>query len=267
MSKRIYFISDLHLGSRTFERPLDNERRVVRWLDGIKADCAALYLLGDVIDYWFEYRYVVPRGYTRFFGKLAEFTDSGIEVHWFTGNHDIWIFDYLPAETGVIVHRTAEEVTLCGRRLFLAHGDGLGDDSRAYRLMAGFFRNRLCQRLFAAIHPRWTTALAYRWSRHSRLTGDEFPDFLGEGKEHLVRFAKEYLTTHPAVDYFVFGHRHIMLDLMLTHTSRLLILGDWIRHFSYATLDAAGEMALEQYEPTEEVVAADEERHGVSIAF
>lgn len=244
---KIYFISDLHLGAGTLENPLDYERRVVRFLDSIKSDCSELYLLGDIIDYWFEYRYVVPRGFTRFLGKLGEFTDLGIKVHWFTGNHDIWIFDYIPQETGAIIHRQAEVVSLQGKRLYLAHGDGLGSDNKAYRLMSSFFRNRFCQRLFAAVHPRWTTAFAHRWSSHSRLSGHNFPGFLGEKNEQLVCFAKDYLRQSPDINYFIFGHRHIMLDLMLSATSRVLILGDWIQHFSYAVMED-GEILLDSFD-------------------
>jgi UDP-2,3-diacylglucosamine hydrolase len=267
-SGKIYFLSDTHLGAGAMSHPLDYERRVVRFLDTIKEDCAELYLLGDIIDYWFEYRYVVPRGFTRFLGKLGELTDRGIRVHWFTGNHDMWIRDYLPTETGVVIHRAAETVTLQGKRFFLAHGDGLGDDNRGYRWMSRFFHSTTCQRLYAAIHPRWTTAFAHAWSKHSRLSGGQFPDFLGEDREHLVLFAKQYLRQDPAIDYFVFGHRHIMLDLMLTRSNRIMILGDWITHCSYAVLEG-GNLWLDVYEdpifPAQSGV--EEERSGVSIAF
>lgn len=263
MSK-IYFISDLHLGAGTMSEPLEYERRVVRFLDSIKDDCEELYLLGDIIDYWFEYRYVVPRGYTRFLGKLGELTDRGIKVHWFTGNHDIWIFDYIPQETGAIIHREAELVTLQGKKVYLAHGDGLGDDNRGYKFMTGFFHNPICQRMFSWIHPDWATALAYRWSKHSRLSGSKFPDFLGEQKEHLCLYAKQYLQQQPDVNYFIFGHRHIMLDLMLSRTTRMMILGDWITHFSYAVMED-GQMLMDQFEFSDEGI--EEERFGVSIAF
>lgn len=262
---KTYFLSDTHLGAGALEDPIGNERRVVRFLDSIKDDCEALYLMGDIIDYWFEYRYVVPRGYTRFLGKIAELSDCGVQVHWFTGNHDIWIKDYIPQETGAVVHRTAETAVIQGKRMFLAHGDGLGDDNRGYKLMARFFRNKFCQALFAAVHPRWTTALAYAWSRHSRLSGGQFPDFLGEDKEHLVRFAKDYLKREE-IDYFIFGHRHIMLDLMLSRKSRLLILGDWITHFSYAVMED-GAISLETFEEASHAGASEPERTGISIAF
>ncbi len=271
MGSSIYFISDLHLGADTFQQPLDYERRVVRFLDHIKADCKALYLVGDVIDYWFEYRYVVPRGFTRFLGKLAEFTDAGIEVHWFTGNHDIWIFDYIENETGAHVHHQGGTFQLQGQSCYIAHGDGLGHDSTAFKLMNGFFHSRLCQRLFSWIHPDLATAFAHRWSAHSRRVGGNFPDYLGEDKEHIVVWTKKYIQQlvgagQPVPQYFIFGHRHIMLDLMLSRQSRLVILGDWIQHFSYGILTADGQFSLEQFEVNDDDYE-EEHREGVSIAF
>ena len=263
MSK-VYFISDLHLGAATLDKPLDYERRVVRFLESIKNDCSELYLLGDIIDFWFEYKRVAPQGFTRFLGKLGEMSDSGIKIHWFTGNHDIWIFDYIPRETGAIVHHEAMEVTLQGKKLYLAHGDGLGEDTLGYKLMAGFFRNKTCQWLFSCIHPDWALALAHKWSSHSRLKGSKFPEYLGEDREFLVKFAKEYLKEHADTDYIIFGHRHIMLDLMLSRTNRMMILGDWITHFSYAVLET-GNLSLEKFAYLEDY--GQEERTGVSIAF
>lgn len=246
--KRTYFLSDAHLGAKSLDNPLEFERRLVRFLDSIKESAEAIYLLGDIIDFWFEYKTVVPRGFTRFFGKIAELTDRGIKVHWFTGNHDIWIFDYLPSEIGVTLHRTPMVTQINGKKLFLAHGDGLGDHSWGYRLMNGVFHNPLCQRLFAAIHPRWSIALAHSWSKQSRLSsGDE--RYTNEESEHLIIYAKQYLKTHH-VDFFIFGHRHIMLDLMLSRASRILVLGDWISFFSYAVMEG-DQIWLEQFEESE----------------
>lgn len=264
---KIYFISDCHLGAGTLENPLDYERRVVRFLESIEEECEELYLLGDIIDYWFEYKQVVPRGFTRFLGQLGRMSDRGIRIHWFKGNHDIWIFDYLPQEVGCTIHSGIEVVERRGKRLLMAHGDGLGDDSRSYRIMSGFFHNRFCQKAFSWIHPDLTASLAHAWSRHSRLTGDDFPDFLGEDKEHLVRFAKDYVASHrpeECPDFFIFGHRHIELDLMLSRQTRLFILGDWITHFSYAVMDEQGRMWMENFELPE---VEEETRMGVSIAF
>lgn len=263
--KKVYFISDMHLGAQTFENPLDYERRVVRFLDSIKEDCQTLYLLGDVIDYWFEYKYVVPKGFTRFLGKLGEFTDAGIEVHWFTGNHDIWTFGYIEEETGVKVHRQGGLFEIQGKSCYLAHGDGLGHDTAAFKFMNGFFHSRLCQRMFSWIYPDWATALAHKWSTHSRVTGGKFPDFLGEDKEYQVIFAKNYIKQNPAPDYFIFGHRHIMLDLMMSRQTRLMIIGDWIQHFSYAVMQD-GKLSLEQFE-FDESQYGEEQRDGVSICF
>ena len=260
----IYFISDCHLGAGTFDDPLSYERRVVRFLESIEHDCTELYLLGDIIDYWYEFKYVVPKGFTRFLGKLALMSDRGVRIHWFTGNHDIWIFGYLQQEIGCTLHTAPEVMTIGGKRMLLAHGDGLGEDSRMLRAMTGFFHSRVAQRLFSWVHPDLTTGFAHWWSRKSRLSGNEFPDYMGEDKEHLVQYAKRRMQEGLDVDYYIFGHRHIMLDLMLSRTVRMMILGDWINHYSYAVMDDEGNMSLEQFEYPEYEV---EERHGVSISF
>lgn len=237
MDRKVYFISDLHLGATYLDRPLDYERRVVRWLRSIKDKACRLYLLGDVLDYWYEYRTVVPRGYVRFFGALAELADSGVEVTWFIGNHDIWIFDYLPNELGIKVVDGSMVTEIMGRRFFLAHGDGVGELPRGFRFMRALFRNRLCQQLFAAVHPRWTIPFAHRWSAHSRNYSAEIPIFSGEEHEPLIAFARKYQQTHVRVDYFVFGHRHVLLDYPLPEGGEVVILGDWIHHFSYGEFD------------------------------
>ena len=245
----IYFASDAHLGSNVYEDPLVVEKRFVKWLDSIKHDAKALYLLGDIFDFWFEYKYVVPRGFTRFLGKISEMNDMGIEVHFFIGNHDIWIFDYLSKETGAIIHKKPFVTEIDGKKFFLAHGDGLGDNSPKRKLRRYIFHNDLCQRLFAAIHPRWGIGLAHVWSRSSRRKGLKNPTgYFGEEKEDLVVFSKKYLEQDNSIDYFVFGHRHILLDLMLSKKSRLLIIGDWIQYYSYAVFDGK-EIRLEQFEP------------------
>ena len=263
--KKVYFISDVHLGAGTINNHLDHERRVVRFLDSIKHDASALYLLGDIIDFWFEYKTVVPRGFTRFLGKIAELTDMGVEVHWFTGNHDIWLFDYLPKEVGAIVHHKSITKEIMGKKFFLAHGDGLGDDSLGYKFMHRFFRNKLCQKLFSGIHPRWSVALAHYWSNKSRQSNECIPQFMGEDKEHLLIFSRELLKKED-YDYLVFGHRHIMLDMMLTKQSRVVILGDWINHFSYGVFDGE-DFFLEQFESDLNPNFTEEDRDSISIAF
>ncbi len=235
-NKKVYFLSDAHLGSESHSNPLETERKLCRFLDFAKNDAKAFYLVGDIFDYWFEYKKVVPRGFTRILGKLSEITDSGIEVHFFIGNHDIWLTDYLQDECGLIIHREPLITNINGKNLFIAHGDGLGDTSITFRLLRKLFHSKLLRVPFAAIHPRWTISLAHAWSAHSRESG-EIADFLGEDKEFLIQFAKEEIKRQPNIDYFIFGHRHIMLDFKLSESTHVIHLGDWINHFSYAVLD------------------------------
>lgn len=246
--KNVYFISDAHLGSRAIPHGRMQERRLVRFLDTIKHKASAVYMLGDMFDFWYEYRMVVPKGYTRFLGKVSELTDLGVEVHFFTGNHDIWCGDYLEKECGVVLHRQPQTVELGDKVFLLAHGDGLGDPDRKFKFLRAVFHNRICQRLFSCIHPRWAMDFGLTWARHSRLKhglgGD--PGYLGEDKEYLVLYAKEYQKTHPDVNYYIFGHRHIELDLMLSRSTRVLILGDWISQFTYAVFDGMN-LYLESY--------------------
>lgn len=247
--KNVYFLSDAHLGSLALDHRRTQERRLVRFLDSIKEKAAAVYLLGDMFDFWDEYKYVVPKGYTRFLGKLSELTDRGVEVHFFTGNHDLWTYGYLEQECGVIVHRKPETTEIYGKVFFLAHGDGLGDPDKRFKFLRRLFHNRTCQRLLNAIHPRWGMALGLNWAKHSRLkraNGKELP-YMGEDREFLVLFTKEYMKTHQNVDYFIYGHRHIELDIMLERKVRVMILGDWIWQFTYVVFDGE-HMFMEQYE-------------------
>ncbi len=237
--KNIYFLSDAHLGSLAIEHGRTQERRLVNFLDKIKEDAAAIYLLGDMFDFWYEFKYVVPKGFTRFLGKLSELTDRGVEVHYFVGNHDLWCGDYLEKECGVILHREPLTCELYGKEFYLAHGDGLGDTDKGFRMLRMMFRSTTLQRMFSALHPRWSVWLGLNWAKHSRLkrvNGKE-PDYMGEDKECLVLYAKDYLNSHPSINYFIFGHRHIELDLKVASSSRVIILGDWIRYFSYAVFD------------------------------
>lgn len=237
---RVYFISDLHLGATYFPDKMQWEKRVVRFLDSIAGDADELYLLGDILDYWYEYRNVAPRGYVRFFGALTRMADRGTKIHWFIGNHDIWLFDYLRNEIGLEVVDGYEVRMIRGKKFLLTHGDGVGHLKPTFRFLRGMFRNRLCQKLYAAIHPRWTIAFAHGWSKASRRYEDHIlPEFEGEDKEPLVIFSKEYLRdVDPEIDFFVYGHRHILLDLPLNKRGcRMVILGDWIYHFSYGVFD------------------------------
>ena len=246
--KKVYFISDAHLGSLAIAHARTQERRLVRFLDSIKDKAGAIYLLGDMFDFWNEYKYVVPKGFTRFLGKLSELTDMGIEVHFFTGNHDLWTYGYLEEECGVVVHRKPLTTEIYGKVFFLAHGDGLGDPDLKFQILRKLFHSTLCQHMLNWIHPRWGMALGLNWAKHSRMKridGKEEP-YMGENREFLVRYTKEYIKTHTNIDYFLYGHRHIELDLMLNKKSRMMILGDWIWQFTYAVFDGE-HMFLEQY--------------------
>lgn len=230
---KTYFLSDFHLGAKYIDNPRKQEQRIVSFLESIRNDAKEIYLLGDILDYWFEYRYVVPKGYVRFFGKIAELTDSGIKIYWFIGNHDIWIFDYLPSELGVEIVDGSQIKQIDGKTFFIAHGDGLGDESRSFRMLRAFFRNRFCQRLYAGIHPRWTVPFALNWSRSNRVNGEDRPFGCDEPLQRFVTNYKE----DQKIDYFVFGHRHVAVDKSIGNNSRLIILGDWIKLYSYAVYD------------------------------
>ena len=249
MKDKVFFVSDVHLGSSTFGDTLEREKHLVRWLDFIKEEAKALYLMGDIFDFWFEYKRSVPQGFTRFLGKLAELSDSGVEIHYFIGNHDLWIFDYLPKEIGFILHKEPFITEMGGKTFYLAHGDEQSAFSFSFRLVRGIFHNRICQFFFRLIHPDFGIKLAYLWADYSRkkeLKHCNEP-YLGEDKEHLVIFAKSYIKTHPEIDYMIFGHRHIPLDVMITPANRMMTVGDWMQHFSYIVFDGK-ELVHEKFE-------------------
>jgi len=244
----IYFASDAHLGNRYLDDPLSAEKKLVRWLDSIKKDAKAIYFLGDMFDYWYEYKYVVPRGYVRFLGKVAELSDLGVEIHFFIGNHDIWMFDYLPKEIGAKIHQGPLITDLLGKRFFLAHGDEVGKHKPTFRFLQAMFRNKICQFFYSGIHPRWTFGFAKRWSLSSRKSGlEKQKQYTDEEKAaYLTDFAKEYLQTHPDINFFIFGHRHILFDQSLSDTCRILIAGDWMKYFSYIKWDG-NSLTLNQF--------------------
>ncbi|MDR0537560.1 MAG: UDP-2,3-diacylglucosamine diphosphatase [Tannerellaceae bacterium] len=236
--KKIYFLADAHLGASYHQNPIAVEKKLTSWLEKIKHDAAAIYFLGDMFDYWYEYRYVAPKGFVRFLGKLAELSDMGIEIHLFTGNHDIWMFDYLPQEVGATIHRDVLTVNLLGKRFFIGHGDEVDYRSRAFRFLRAFFRNPICQLLYGGIHPRWTFGFALRWSYSSRLDGLRKAEHRNDqGEAYLKSFALKYLNAHSDIDFFIFGHIHTLLDYSLSDKARLIIVGDWIKHFSFAEWD------------------------------
>ena len=237
--KKIYFASDAHLGARFHTDPLAVERKLVRWLDSIKEEAAAIWFLGDMFDYWYEYKYVVPKGHVRFLGKLAELSDRGVESHFLIGNHDIWMFDYLPKDIGAIIHREVLTIDLLGKRFFLGHGDEVDKRSKAFCFMRKLFRNRFCQWLYAGIHPRWTVPLANGWSKENRVkrSAADIERCIAHGLKALTDFSEEYSKCNPEVDYFVYGHLHTLIDDTLSTGKRMLVLGEWIGMCTYAVFD------------------------------
>ncbi|HEY9561290.1 MAG TPA: UDP-2,3-diacylglucosamine diphosphatase [Anseongella sp.] len=233
---KIYFASDFHLGTPTHAKSREREDRIVRWLDLVQEDASAIYLLGDLFDFWFEYRTVIPRGFIRLQGKLAEIADKGIPLYFFTGNHDMWMFDYFTRELGVEIYREPVIREYNGKRFYIGHGDGLGPGDRRYKFLKRFFNSSLCQRLFACLHPDLGMGIAQRWSKSSRAANDQKETFLGQDKEWLVIYAKELLKKEH-FDYFVFGHRHLPLDIRISSGSRYVNLGDWLHYNSYAVFD------------------------------
>jgi UDP-2,3-diacylglucosamine hydrolase len=234
---KIYFASDFHLGMPNHAASLEREKRIVRWLDSISTDAEKIFLLGDVFDFWYEYKYVVPKGYVRLLGKLAELKDKGIDVQVFTGNHDLWMFGYFPNEMQIPIHHKPLMFEASGKKFFIGHGDGLGPGDRGYKLMKNIFTNKICQWLFSLLHPRIAFSIAMYFSRNSRLANEE-ETFLGEDKEWQILFAKEKLKSAD-VDYFIFGHRHIALQICIAEKTTFINLGDWIRFNTYAVFDGS----------------------------
>jgi len=233
--KRVYFASDFHLGAPDAVSSLARERNILRWLEEAEQDAAHIFLVGDLFDFWFEYKYVIPKGYVRLLGKLAEMADNGIGISVFTGNHDMWMDGYFQQELGIAVYEDPAVFRIAGKTFFIGHGDGLGPGDHRYKLMKKVFRSGFCRWLFAALHPSVGIALANSLSRKSRRMTDE-QTFLGESNEWLVQFSKAKLS-EAHYDYFVFGHRHLPLDISLPEKSRYINLGDWLHHYSYAVFD------------------------------
>lgn len=238
MSKT-YFLSDIHLGARYIEDSLAHERKVVEMLEYLGKDAEHIYMLGDVLDYWFEYKTVVPRGYIRFFGALARLADAGVKITWVIGNHDIWLFDYLREQIGMEVVDGAIVREIYGKKFYIAHGDNLGRlNKRSFRLIRGLFRNRFCQKLYSGLHPRWTVPFAMRWSSGSRKKNATLAEWRGDDSEPVMIFTKNYIETiESSINYFVMGHRHLVIERELGVDCRLIITGECISQFSYAQWD------------------------------
>ncbi len=237
--ERIYFASDFHLGVDAKLSSKERELQLVRWLDFVAVDATAIYLVGDIFDFWFEYRSVVPKGYVRLLGKLAELVDRGIRIELFTGNHDMWIFDYFEKEMGIKTHRAPITVKLGDKTFFIGHGDGLGPGDKGYKVLKKIFANKLCQWLFARIHPNFGIGLANFWSGRSRYANVEAPYWLGKDQEWLYLYSERKLQSVSA-DYYIFGHRHLTIDAQLSNgRSRYVNLGEWLFSCSYAVFDGA----------------------------
>ena len=244
--KKIYFASDFHLGVPNHTTSSEREKRVVRWLDSIEHDAAEIFLVGDIFDFWFEYKHAVPKGFVRLQGKIATLTDKGISVHFFTGNHDMWMFGYFPKELGVTVHYAPIERSWNGKQFYIGHGDGLGPGDRSYKFIKKVFAAGWAKWLFARLHPNFGIGLANFFSRKSRAaTGDTDSKFLGDQNEWLFLYSQDILK-QKYYDYFVFGHRHLPLDLDLGNGSRYVNLGEWLNYNTYAVFDGE-KLSLETF--------------------
>jgi len=229
---KIFFAADLHLGLDAGTQPHEREKRVVGWLKRIAPGAKEIYLLGDVFDFWWEYKHVVPRGFTRFLGTISEITDSGIPVHFFTGNHDMWVSDYLSKECGMTIHTTPFTTIFNGKKFHMAHGEGLGTRDIRYKILLSIFRNKQLRVMYSALHPWIGVSIGHRWSLSSRLGKGETKEFLGEEKEDLIRYARSVLE-NDKIDYFIFGHRHLAQTYKMQQESKIVFLGDWINNSSY----------------------------------
>ncbi len=241
MQKKIYFASDFHFGIPDRKGSMERENLFIRWLETASKDASEIYLMGDLFDFWFEYKTVIPRGYVRLLGKLAEISDTGVKVHLFIGNHDMWAFDYLNTEVHMEIHKNPEFKEFSGKIFYLAHGDGLGPGDNGYKFIKKVFQNRFNQWLFRWIHPDLGIPLALFWSRQSR-----FASLVKEEKSlhdktmiesRLSLHSKKILESNPEVDYFVYGHWHFPSDVILTERSRQITLGDWLTHFTYGVFE------------------------------
>lgn len=243
---KIYFASDFHLGAYPIETSKHRERALVAWLDSIKHDAKALYLMGDVFDFWFEYATVIPKGYIRFLGKLAELADMGIPITLFKGNHDMWMFDYFVKELNARIVDDELILDVDGKRFFLHHGDGLGPGDRTYKFLKKIFRSKFCQWLFARLHPNLGIGIATRWSKHSRIANNTQETFMGDDQEWLIQYAKK-MEKKEHFDYYIFGHRHLPYVKGIGPSSQVINLGEWINYTTYAVWDGE-ELRIVNYE-------------------
>jgi len=244
--KKVYFASDNHLGAPTLKDSLPREKKFVAWLDSIKKDAGAIFLMGDLFDFWFEYKTVVPKGFTRTLGKLAELTDAGIPITYFVGNHDLWMNGYFEEELNIPVHHKPQQYQINETSFFIGHGDGLGPGDKGFKRMKKVFTNTFCKWLFRWLHPDLGVRLAQHLSVNNKIiSGDADAKFLGEDNEWLVQYCKRKLQQQH-YDHFIFGHRHLPMEIDLNETSRYTNLGDWISYFTYAVFDGE-KLLLQKY--------------------
>ncbi|WP_308991679.1 UDP-2,3-diacylglucosamine diphosphatase [Mariniflexile litorale] len=244
--KKVYFASDNHLGAPTAEASRPREKKFVAWLDSIKHDAAAIFLVGDLFDFWFEYKTVVPKGFTRTLGKLAEISDSGIPIYFFVGNHDLWMNGYFQEELNIPVYHKPKEFIFNNKTFFIGHGDGLGPHDKGYKRMKKVFTNSFFKWVFRWVHPDIGVKIAqYLSVKNKLISGDDDAEFLGEDKEWLVQYSKEKLN-EKHYNYFVFGHRHLPLEIKLNEHSKYINLGDWIGYYTYGVFDGEN-LELKEY--------------------
>ena len=242
----IYFASDQHFGAPTIERSKIREQKFVNWLDSIKTDAEVIFLLGDLFDFWFEYKKVVPKGFVRVLGKLAELRDNGIQIHFFVGNHDLWMKDYFETELNIPIYYKPTEFTFNNKTFLIGHGDGLGPGDKGYKRMKKVFTNPFSKWLYRWLHPDIGVKLAqYLSVKNKLISGEEDVKFLGEENEWLVHYCKRKLTKKH-YDFFVFGHRHLPMKIQLSENSKYINTGDWISHFTYGIFEG-GQMVLKSY--------------------
>ena len=235
--KKIYFASDFHLGVPDHASSTAREKRIVKWLDAVSADAHAIYLLGDIFDFWFEYSQAIPKGFIRLQGKLAQLRDAGLAIYFFTGNHDMWMFDYFEKELGIVIYRNPQILEIGKHKMLIGHGDGLGPGDTTYKILKKFFNSRVCQWLFARIHPNLGMRMAMYWSRQSRISNTRTEEkFEGEENEFLLTYCRELESTAHH-DFYIFGHRHLPLDLNVGEASRYINLGEWVHFDTYAEYD------------------------------
>lgn len=235
--KKVYFASDFHLGVPDKSSSLTREKKIIRWLNLVIEDAQVIFLVGDIFDFWFEYKYTIPKGYTRLLGKLAEITDKGIQLIAFSGNHDMWMFKYFEEEFNMKVYHTPQVFKIGAKTLYIGHGDGLGPGDHFYKILKRIFRNKICIKLFSFLHPDIGIFIANFWSRKSRVSQSKKEEFLGDD-EWLFQYCNEVeKSSHH--DFYIFGHRHLPLNLEVSKNSQYINLGEWINYCTYAIYDGS----------------------------